>query len=348
MTAMRGDRRILGLAMFTSLLAHLLVLGNVQVWLAVPAEEIPFPIETRLVEPDPPPIPPAPRPVAPPPASRPPPVMAMPITPQPPAIALAPSAPEPSPPRPEPPAPHLDPAPEPAPEPPPTAMPEPATESAAEPVNALPPALRDLPDSLTLRYAVQAGEGGFNLGRARYQWRADGDRYRLESVTEAIGLTSLFISGQIVQRSEGAIDAHGLRPERFSMTRGERKQDVARFDWANRRLETRRETVELPPLAQDLLSFPFHLAMTIREDSGTHLLHVTNGRKLRDYPFRFRGHEAIPLEGGRVNALHLQGARAGEGSLDVWLAPARHWLPVRIRTLDDKGKVLVLRLESVK
>ena len=67
------------------------------------------------------------------------------------------------------------------------------------------------------------------------------------------------------------------------MTRGERKQDVARFDWANRRLETRRETVELPPLAQDLLSFPFHLAMTIREDSGTHLLHVTNGRKLRDY-----------------------------------------------------------------
>jgi hypothetical protein len=57
------------------------------------------------------------------------------------------------------------------------------------------------------------------------------------------------------------------------------------------------------------------------------------------------GHET--LGEARLDTLHLQGGRAGEGTLDVWLAPTRHWLPVRIRSLDQKGGTLVFSLEGV-
>jgi hypothetical protein len=48
-----------------------------------------------------------------------------------------------------------------------------------------------------------------------------------------------------------------------------------------------------------------------------------------------------------VETLHVQGSRAGDGSLDVWLAPTRHWLPMRIRTQDEKGKVIELNLAKL-
>jgi hypothetical protein len=52
------------------------------------------------------------------------------------------------------------------------------------------------------------------------------------------------------------------------------------------------------------------------------------------------------MEGKQVETLRLQGSRSGEGSLDVWLAPDRDWLPVRIQMLDQKGKVIVLILQD--
>ena len=73
---------------------------------------------------------------------------------------------------------------------------------------------------------------------------------------------------------------------------------------------------------------------------------VSNGRKLREYHFRNLGHERITQGEAEIDTLHLQGSRVGEGTLDVWLAPSRHWLPLRIRTLDQKGKVLGLNLEE--
>ena len=103
---------------------------------------------------------------------------------------------------------------------------------------------------------------------------------------------------------------------------------------------------ELAPQTQDLMSFPFQLALWVREDDAEWSLPVTNGKKLRDYRFRVIGREQLATGETRVETLHLQGGRAGEGSLDVWLAPARHWLPVRIRTLDQKGKVIVLTLQD--
>ena len=208
--------------------------------------------------------------------------------------------------------------------------------------------VRQLPSQFKMTYAVQMGDAGFTAGRATYIWHTANGRYSLVNTIEATGLASLFMSGRIVQLSEGEVGESGLRPEQYWLQRSSRKQDTARFNWAGNQLVFGggQDAVALVPQAQDLLGFPFHLAVTAREGEADFSLGVTNGKGLRDYTFRVLGRETIRLGESDVEALHLQGRREGEGSLDVWLDPGRGGIPLRIQTLDMKGKVIVLVAEG--
>jgi hypothetical protein len=253
------------------------------------------------------------------------------------------------------PVPKLEPKPEPKPAP--ISVPEPTPHEAKPelpvPVAASAPSTehrrisRALPENLVLVYNVLAGEGGFKLGQATYTWRVNRGGYHLESVAQASGLASLFVSGSIVQTSKGRMAGSGLIPELFTQTKSERRQDTARFDWVNKRLILADGHETLRPGTQDLLSFPFHLAMTVEAGDKAWVLPVTNGRKLKGYDFALLGRERLEVVKTSVETLHVQGSRAGDGSLDVWLAPTRHWLPMRIRTQDEKGKVIELNLAKL-
>jgi hypothetical protein len=351
---MPRGQRIFVVALVFSLLAHWVVAGYSSRWWTSPAHEIPFPIETRLelvasaqVSPAKPaePVPirravPSPMPMQPVepiavPGTAPQAVPDMPVTttqaptqfPIDTPVALAPETP-------------IDPPQTPSEEVQPVAAASPETPEPA------PRAIRNLPQQIALTYSVQSGEEGFVLGQSIYSgWIRDG-RYSLTSVTEATGITAIFVSGKITQRSEGSLTAEGLQPDKFWGEKGKQVQPPVRFDWLNRLLMLPAGAVELPAQTQDLLSFAFHLAMRVQENDAAWELPVTNGKKLRNYQFQVMGWETIGISGGRLEALRLQGSRSGEGSLDVWLAPARHWLPVRIRTLDQKGKVIVLTLQD--
>lgn len=348
---MKGGRQIFTTAVLLSLAVHVLVAGNAPGWWSAPAREVPFPIEAHLTLPSASTQSEAPASVAPP----------RPIRPGPDHTASSPAADLPLPqsetrPQPEP-APVM-----PAPEPGPAPTPEPARQTAPPPGVAESPAppsapqaeirpqreLRPLPERLVLVYNVRAGEGGFNLGQATYTWQIRGERYHLSSVAQATGMASLFMSGRIEQNSEGRIGPSGLMPEQFSMARDLKRQDTARFDWPEKRLILPKSEELLRDNTQDLLSFPFHLAMTMTEGEAGWILPVTNGRKLKGYRFTVLGREPVEVGRDRLEAVHAQGTRAFEGSLDVWLAPGRHWLPIRIRTEDQKGKVIELNLARLE
>lgn len=346
---MRGSQRIFLFALALSLLAHLFAAGSSGRWWTPPAREILFPIEAHLDL--------AAAPVV---ASVAASVSAAAVAHATPASVVQPvappaeaiSAPEPAlepesarPPSPQAVAPEAplveSKLPQPEPAPPATT----AVQGAAE--AAVPPRVtRSLPERIALRYSVQSGEDGFTIGQTTYSGQIRDGRYSLVSVTEATGITALFVSGKIIQTSEGRVGANGMQPEQFWSAKGEKRQAPVRFDWVQQRLMLPSGGVELLPLTQDLMSFPFHLAMLAGEAGDEWPLPVTNGKKLREYRFRTLGREQLALGENRVETLHLQGGRSGEGSLDVWLAPARHWLPVRIRTLDQKGKVIVLTLQD--
>jgi len=344
----RGEK-VFAAAALGSLFVHLALLATVGEWWTLPREEVPFPLEARLdlTKPAPPspsraatsrevaaqPTAPTPESAKPDPATTPPvippqvaaPAFEPPAAPEappaqaavtpPPAVALAPS---------------------PVPVPAPTPAPEPRR------------SVRALPDRLVLVYDVLAGEGGFNLGQASYTWQARDGRYRLESVAQATGLASLFMSGRILQISEGRVGPAGLVPELFRQSRNERRQDSASFDWERRVLVLPQGEEALRDGAQDLLSFPFHLAMTVAEGDTAWIMPVTNGRRLKGYRFLVLGRERLEAGGEGLETLHVQGSRGGDGSLDVWLAPTRHWLPARIRTQDLKGQVMELTLVRVE
>jgi len=342
---MSRGRHVFVSALLLSLAIHILLAGNAAHWWQAPMREIPFPIEAHLLDQATPTAMPTPQPTAK--ASTPVPrplpevaataseaVEAIPA----PASSPAPAAPE---------AETTRPAALPQVEAPAQVVP---SSPPPEPAPAAPPprALRALPEKLALRYALQAGEGGFGVGRAVYTWQARDGRYSLVSVAEATGLIALFVSGKIMQSSEGRVTTSGLQPELYTMAKGDRGQPPVQFDWGQKRLLLPGGGIALPDLAQDLLSFAFHLAMTVRDSDGEWRLPVTNGKTLREYGFRIVGHETLAVGEDTVETLHLLGGRPGAGSLDVWLAPSRHWLPTRIRTLDQKGKALVLSLETVE
>jgi hypothetical protein len=334
------SQRILFAALAFSLLIHFLVAGNTDYFWAETAHEISFPIEARLARLDLP----APARVSPPvkarpaaqvkaeavPDSLPAPPSAEPLLPVSESVASSPPLSEPiSAPAVEPHAqlPEVTPA--------QSVAPEPASRTA-----------RRLPDLMTLRYGVQSGEDGFIIGRTTYSWKSQQGRYSLVSVTEATGVTALFVSGKIIQVSEGKVTKAGLQPELFWIQKGKNRQPPVRFEWLQKRLMLPEGGVELLPQTQDLNSFPFHLAMLVGESDADWSLPVTNGKKLREYHFHVVGSQLLDMEGKQVETLRLQGSRSGEGSLDVWLAPDRDWLPVRIQMLDQKGKVIVLILQD--
>lgn len=324
-------------ALLLSSLFHLAWLGQAGRWWALPAAEVPFPIEARIDH-----VTPTAAPASPPARVK------RGSPPRPPVSARVPAAPEPVAPPPAPaPSPPEPAAPEPAPIQPVEPAPTPPSQSSTEPAPPPVPTARALPPRLHLRYAVQSGADGFTLGLASYTWQVRDGRYSLVSVAEASGITALFVSGKIVQTSEGRVTPAGLQPDQFWIAKGSRRQAPAQFDWTQRRLILPGGAVALPDAAQDLMSFPFHLAMTVEDGASAWRLPVTNGKRLKEYDFRLMGRESLPLAGTPVDTLHVQGSHPEEGSLDVWLAPARHWLPVRIRTLDQKGKAMVLSLEAV-
>lgn len=206
--------------------------------------------------------------------------------------------------------------------------------------------LRSLPAQARLVYDVRAGKDGFRLGQAVYTLRASGGRYRLESVAEAQGMATLFMGGRIVQTSEGRIGSQGLVPELFIHTKKEKPKGSARFDWGNGRIIMSRGTEPLAKGAQDVLSFPFQLALTVADNTEAWPMSVTNGRYLKHYQFQVLGRERLQVGQAAVDVLHVRGSRSGDDTLDVWLAPDRNWLPLRIRMDDDKGVPMELKLVS--
>lgn len=340
-----GRFRALSWALAMSILAHVALMAPMQADWVKPVREIDFPIEASLIDPSPP------APVAVPvPQVAAEPVTAPPKAVDPPPKPVAPPKPEPVPaPKPEPAPvqpPPVDTPPEPVPLPP---DPPPAPEPTQPVKSAIRPAIRTLPKDLTLIYKVSSSEGeqAFEIGRATYVWHSADGRYSLSSKAEPTGMMALLMSDHIVQSSEGMVDAGGLRPDRFSQQKGDRKPDTASFDWETNQVTLNGQSrVLLTTQAQDLLGFPFHLALTVREDEADFMLGVSNGRKFKEYQFRNLGKAHIEQGGRAFEVLHLKGIHPRDGELDVWLDMARSALPVRIRTVDQKGRMLEMQLDD--
>ncbi len=177
------------------------------------------------------------------------------------------------------------------------------------------------------RYRLrQAGEDG----QAWLHWRSQADGYELQLQRR---LPSRALPGW---RSEGRRDALGLAPLRFAVLRGQREMLALNFRREQGLISysASSELQPLPPATQDRLSWWLQLPALLQAWQAQHGAPLPDQRfeipvalirgGLRRWTFRVLGQE----EG----LWHLQRGGLGphDTRLDVWLDPARQYLPVRL------------------
>ena len=219
-----------------------------------------------------------------------------------------------------------------------------------EPAPVVPPAVenkpalaRRLPRNGEITYQLYLGSNRFNVGETRQSWSIAGGRYRLSSASETTGLASLFVRQSIEYTSSGLLTADGLRPDTFSNERkrsGKKDAATATFDWTTQTL-TYGDPPRSAPLtgdAQDLVSFMYQLGL-VPLHPGRIELPITNGWKYERYELEIGSEQQLQTPFGDLRAVPVrQVRRANEESIELWLAPAYRWLPVRIRFFGRDGE----------
>ena len=203
-----------------------------------------------------------------------------------------------------------------------------------------PPVYRtQLPPSVTLHYQVRRG---VLRGTGTIRWQASGDRYRLALEAQVAGIALLR------QTSEGGIDASGLAPVRFLDQRARRCAVAANFRRDDGRITFSGSAVEWPLLAgsQDRLSWMIQLAgIAAAEperlvDGGRIAMVVVGARgDASVWTLRYAGRETIETAAGSVQAIKLvrEGRSAYDTSAEIWLDPARSYLPLQAALRNTAG-----------
>jgi hypothetical protein len=173
--------------------------------------------------------------------------------------------------------------------------------------------------------------------------------FRLSSTWETTGLVGLFRPIQLSYSSEGRVDrAEGLVPELFQSLlqrrgRAGERQAAARFDWNALKLQlgsqARTENVTLVKGTLDRLSFIYQLARSDLSPKRTQL-RITDGIKLEIYTIEIGETELIEVPLGILRSVPIRQVRApGQESIEIWLSPDQHFLPVRIRHFNRDGRM---------
>jgi len=189
------------------------------------------------------------------------------------------------------------------------------------------------------RYLLIQGE---RRGTAQFSWRPGEGQYEalLERELEGKALPTW--------RSQGELDPDaGLAPRRFAQRlqgrHGPRDRQATNFR-RDEGLVSYSASPALQPLqegTQDRISWWLQLAALIeaeprRYPGGSELVMPVAGLRgeLQAWRFKVKGLEAVDLPAGRLEqALRLEREALGawDGRIELWLDPARHHLPVRVR-----------------
>lgn len=188
-------------------------------------------------------------------------------------------------------------------------------------------------------FQVTRGEGGLIVGESTHIWQHDGESYRLQAVTETVGLAALFRPARVEQISEGGFDAYGLRPHRFEAMRDGKRRESVRFDVAQGQVFLGNgQASRLLPGTQDLLAL-FHQLGAHSDDQGDVILNIATGRKMAAFRITLVGAAMVetPYREFRTRHYSITGDKSDDAT-EVWIDQQSH-LPVKIRHRDRKGEV---------
>jgi hypothetical protein len=211
-----------------------------------------------------------------------------------------------------------------------------------------------VPPSVDLTYAIKARQKGFSIGGdATVHWRAAAGRYSLESESRAP------IFGKLLEtRSDGVLDAFGIAPIHFFEKRFRKDPYEVSFDRTGNHISFTSEKTASYPIKggeQDRGTAPWQLAAVARGAPdkfipGSEWRFFVAGRvDANPWTFTVLAHEALKTGVGELDTVHVvrvPPAGSRDQKLDIWLAPAHEWYPVRIR-LSDGDDVIEQTVETI-
>jgi len=205
-----------------------------------------------------------------------------------------------------------------------------------------------LPPAFAFAYELRRGASS---GSGELSWQPQGEHYRARFAAMSGGAPLL------AWDSTGGFDDAGIAPARYTDRRRDRGTQAANFRRELGKVTYSGPAVEhaLPPGAQDRLSWMLQLAAIAAAEpalvgpGGRVSFLVVGARGDADvWTFLHRGEETLALAEGSTATVRLlrEPGRAFDTRAEVWLAPARHYLPVRARlsnASESEALLLVLR-----
>lgn len=235
----------------------------------------------------------------------------------------------------------------------PTATPPtPAPEAAAPPEAAPPPPPVPVrvPGSMRLKFAVSGQQGVTPLQGVfgDLSWQQDGQAYDAQ-----LSLTFFFKTLRS-QHSVGVLGPTGIEPVRFS---DKRKVEVASHfvrDQGTVVFSNNAPSVPLLPGAQDRLSVVLQLGALMAADPGRYptgsaLAMQTVGPRDADiWSFIVGDEEVLALPAGEITARRLvrTARKPFDDTVEVWVAPALGYAPVRIKQTQSNGDFADMQLRE--
>jgi hypothetical protein len=196
-----------------------------------------------------------------------------------------------------------------------------------------------LPPPLQWTYTVQRTGGS---GTAVLRWQPEGERYHARLEASVAGAPAFDWS------SAGLIDGTGIAPVRFVDRRRGRGAQAANFQRETGSITYSGPPVEQPllPGAQDRLSWWLQLAGIVaaepaRWQAGRRISVFVSGARgdAEVWTFTVVGTEAVTLPDTSATLLKLQreSSRPYDTRAEVWLDPARHHMPARVRLTNGEA-----------
>jgi hypothetical protein len=182
-------------------------------------------------------------------------------------------------------------------------------------------------------------------------WATDGKAYTLELNVSVLYASALRLT------SAGAMTSDGLLPDRFLEKRFGRPETAAHFKrggFGVISFSNNQPDAILLRGAQDRLSVLMQLAgmasgSPVRFTPGSAVsIQTISVQEADTWLFTVEAEETIQVPAGRANSLRVvrQARKEFDSRLEVWLAPALGYLPVRIKQTEQNGNIWDLQLRS--
>ena len=197
---------------------------------------------------------------------------------------------------------------------------------------------------VVIDYDVRRSLDGSPVGVARTMYfLGENNQYTIKNEVEAKGFVSLFYWNKLKQTSDGILTPEGLKPKNYHYQFGSKIDNFAVFDWESKKIITttngKISEFEMLEGSQDMLSFMYQFMF--EPPLAKMKIYITNGKNYKPYDYSYIGEEVIETDVDKILTLHIAKFNYNnEERIDLWLAKDYKYLPIKIRKTEKDGSIL--------